>query len=46
MINFLVGPQLLTPLAQKVTDALVKICKDLKDDVKQELRDDIRQVCF
>ena len=30
MIDFLVGPQLLTPLAQKVTDAIVKICKDFK----------------
>ena len=41
MIDFLVGPQLLTPLAQKVTDALVKICKDFKADVRQQLRDDI-----
>lgn len=41
MIDFLVGPQLLTPLAQKVTDVLVKICKDFKADVRQQLRDDI-----
>lgn len=36
MIDFLVGPQLLTPLAQKVTDVLVKICKDFKADVRQQ----------
>lgn len=41
MLDFLVGPQLLAPLAQKVTDALVKICKDIGDDIRQQLRDDI-----
>lgn len=42
MLDFLVGPQLLTPLAQRITDGVLNKCGDLKDEFKQQLRDDIR----
>lgn len=41
MIEHLIGPQLLTPLAQRITDYVFKLCKEGEDEIKQALRDDI-----
>ena len=41
MIEHIVGPQLLAPLTQRITDYIFKLCHDVKDEVKQSLRDDI-----
>lgn len=41
MIEHVIGPQLLAPLAQRITDYVFKFCKDCKDEVKQSLHDDI-----
>ena len=41
MLEMLVGPQLLASLAQRVTDGVVKMCSNLKAEIKQQLRDDI-----
>ena len=41
MIEQLIGPQLLAPLAQRITDNVFKLCDDVKNEIKQNLRDDI-----
>lgn len=41
MIEHIIGPQLLTPLAQRITDNVFKLCDDVKNEIKQKLRDDI-----
>ena len=41
MIEQLIGPQLLAPLAQRITDYVFKLCDDVKNEIKQKLSDDI-----
>ena len=41
MIEQLIGPQVLAPLAQRITDYAFKLCDDVKNEIKQKLSDDI-----
>jgi hypothetical protein len=41
MVENLVGPQLAVPLAQALTDKVIKVCGYCSDEIKQALREDI-----
>lgn len=41
MVENLVGPQLAAPLAQTLTDKVIKVCSYCGDEIKQALREDI-----
>lgn len=41
MVENLVGPQLAAPLAQALTDKVIKVCGYCGDEIKQALREDI-----
>lgn len=41
MVENLVGPQLAAPLAQALTDKVIKVCNYCGDEIKQALREDI-----
>lgn len=41
MVENLVGPQLAVPLAQALTDKVIKVCGYCGDEIKQALREDI-----
>ena len=41
MVENLIGPQLAAPLAQTLTDKVIKVCSYCGDEIKQALREDI-----
>ena len=41
MVETLVAPQLVSPLAKTLTDKIIKVCSHCHDEIKQALRDDI-----
>ena len=41
MIDKIIGPQLVSPAAQTLTDRIIKVCRHLDKEIKQALQEDI-----